>query len=81
MDLKAEPCDDFYQFACGQFREQTIPDDKESLSVFTSVDELVKKQLRKIVSEPIKPDEPRHLVNPKNLYKICMDKGIHNIIF
>ncbi|XP_073976789.1 M13 family metallopeptidase neprilysin 2 isoform X3 [Rhodnius prolixus] len=74
MDLKAEPCDDFYQFACGQFREQTIPDDKESLSVFTSVDELVKKQLRKIVSEPIKPDEPRHLVNPKNLYKICMDK-------
>ncbi|KAK9500250.1 hypothetical protein O3M35_001543 [Rhynocoris fuscipes] len=74
MDLTTEPCDDFYQFVCGKFRKQTIPDDKESVSTFNTISEIVKSQLRTIVSEPFQPDEPRHLKNPKNLYQLCMDK-------
>ena len=36
MDLNAKPCDDFNQFACGNYiKEIQIPDDKSRLSAFS----------------------------------------------
>ena len=43
MDHTADPCDDFYQFACGGFIEKTvIPDDRTRMSSFSVLsDELL----------------------------------------
>jgi predicted metalloendopeptidase len=38
MDRAADPCNDFYQFACGGFIEKTvIPEDKPGVSMFSII--------------------------------------------
>lgn len=75
LDQKTNPCDDFYQFSCGQFRKKFIPDDKTGLSMFSVIADELTEQLRVIVDEPVSPNDIQPIVNAKNMYKLCMDEG------
>ncbi|XP_053978584.1 neprilysin-2 isoform X1 [Hylaeus volcanicus] len=77
MDNHVEPCDDFYDFACGGFLKTThIPDDKTSVNTFTEISDKLQNQLRTSIEEKSEPNEPKHFRLAKNLYKACMNKTV-----
>lgn len=76
MNPKVEPCDDFFEFACGNFLKNTnIPDDKTSVTMFSVINDQLQEQLRTMIEEPIMDNEPKPFVLAKKLYKACMNKS------
>lgn len=76
MDREVEPCDDFYDFACGGFLKSTIiPDDKTTVNTFTGISDELQNQLRASIEEKSPPNEPKPFRLVKNLYKACMNKS------
>ncbi|ODM96912.1 Membrane metallo-endopeptidase-like 1 [Orchesella cincta] len=77
MDETVSPCDNFYQFACGGFVQNTIiPDDKTQMTTFGMLNDKLDEQVRRLVEEPIKEDEPKVFKLVKNLYQSCMNKSL-----
>ncbi|CAG0881750.1 unnamed protein product [Cyprideis torosa] len=76
MNTSVDPCDDFFEFACGSFVANTvIPDDRTSVSQFSKISDKLKEDLRLLVQEEIKEKEPAPFIMLKQVYKSCMDKG------
>lgn len=90
MDPSVDPCQDFYQFACGGFVEKVkIPDDRSSKSQFGVIDEKLTEQLRDILESEDMPDDSKVVKQAKDHFKACMDleklekiglEPLHNIL-
>lgn len=79
MDVEIDPCDNFYEFACGSFLKNTvIPDDQASVDTFSMIDDDLQMQLRASIEEDIKDNETRPFKLAKMLYRSCMDKCKYN---
>ena len=76
MDVSVDPCDDFYNFACGSFIKNTnIPDDEVSINAFSMVEDKLQEQLKNLVSKKINESEPEPFKLPKKVYRACMNKS------
>lgn len=60
MDPYAKPCDDFYNFACGKFLNQTVlSDEKVSIDTFSMSRDQMQSQLLALIDAPIQSNESR----------------------
>jgi putative endopeptidase len=77
IDRKAQPCGDFYQFACGGWlAANPVPPDRSSWGRFHEVDERNRERLRTILESAVDETVKRNSVDQKlgDLYFSCMNE-------
>lgn len=72
---QVDPCEDFNEFACGNFIANTlIPDDKSRYNTFDIIGDKIDIQGRQLLESPIdKDDDFESEIMAKTFYQSCMD--------
>ncbi|XP_048750053.2 neprilysin-1-like [Ostrea edulis] len=74
IDTSADPCDDFFQYACGQWRRKyVIPEDKAITSVFYHLEDDIAITLKYLLEKKTDADDIEAVLKAKKLYRSCMD--------
>ncbi|XP_035209108.1 membrane metallo-endopeptidase-like 1, partial [Stegodyphus dumicola] len=73
LDEDVDPCDDFYQFACGGWlKRHTIPKEKSYVSVYSKLEDDIQLQLKSLLEKATEND-PEYIRMIKGIYQSCMD--------
>jgi len=76
LDEEANPCDDFYQFACGNWMHQHIPDGTQAqISQFTQATKMIRKDIQDILETKVELEDPLPVRQMRELYKECTATG------
>ncbi|EEB19528.1 endothelin-converting enzyme, putative [Pediculus humanus corporis] len=76
MDLTANPCHDFFQYACGTWnKKHVIPEDRSSISTFEIMADQLQVILKEVLEEPFEEHEHNNSATRKAklFYSSCMN--------
>jgi endothelin-converting enzyme/putative endopeptidase len=82
MDRSADPCVDFYAYACGNWQKHNpIPPDQSSWSVYSKMQDENRTLLRQILENAAVNDPHRGPINQKigDYYASCVDEAAINL--
>ncbi|XP_076240019.1 uncharacterized protein LOC143182696 [Calliopsis andreniformis] len=74
MNETVDPCDDFYEYACGQWANNNpSPENVSSWSLWSMVQKRIDKQVEELINDEPKPDDIFAIKLTKKWYQSCMD--------
>ncbi|XP_072379054.1 neprilysin-11-like [Diabrotica undecimpunctata] len=75
MNLSSDPCEDFFEYTCGNFKKiYPLNEGVSTIDQFTLLEEKLTKTARLILSEPERDDDPIALKKAKSAYSACIDE-------
>ncbi|XP_076451583.1 neprilysin-1-like [Babylonia areolata] len=77
MDSTIDPCEDFFEFACGSWNKiNIIPDDRADYNTFTKLGDDVQGMLKDLLEEPVTGKDSQATTKAKNLYASCLNETL-----
>lgn len=74
MDPTVDPCEDFYEYACGRFlRDAKIPSNRVEKSSFSDIKDKVNAELLTLIRKPIELTDARSTTMAKKYFSECMN--------
>ncbi|XP_059475395.1 neprilysin-1-like [Neocloeon triangulifer] len=74
IDSTADPCQNFFQYACGSWnKKHVIPEDRSSVSTFEVMADQLQVVLKGLLEEPLNEHDNDATKKAKLFYKSCMD--------
>ncbi|CAB3381600.1 Hypothetical predicted protein [Cloeon dipterum] len=81
MDSSVDPCDDFYQFACGGYMNtHHILEKKSKNNAMDELEELVDYRIKEIFNDGILPTMPETVKQAIDYHEKCIDENTQNRI-
>lgn len=82
MDPTIDPCDNFYDFACGRFMNEVDIPSKDGMLLPSISDTLssVQRNLLELILEPIETNDTKPIAMAKQYFADCMDMEAREIV-
>ncbi|XP_022644087.1 neprilysin-2-like isoform X3 [Varroa destructor] len=74
MDATADPCDDFFEYACGTWNKaHPIPDDRATITTFEVLADQVQLTIKDLLEEQESTRDNEATAKTKRMYSACMN--------